>query len=46
MNTFARLNVFNHITKFSKNNCCIYIQLEKSNDLSKLSKITFSCFCR
>ena len=36
------INIYNHITKFSKNNCCYKKQLRNLNDLSKLSKITFS----
>ena len=35
------INIYNHITKFSKNNCCYNTTLRNLNDLSKLSKIIF-----
>ena len=46
MYLFARLNIYNHITKFSKNNyCTIRTKIwEIKNDLSKLSKIIFKMF--
>ena len=49
MYIFARLNIYNHITKFSKNNYRInntIMRNHNKNDLSKLSKITYKMFCR